>query len=114
MAADGYSMQSGPWVAPKTQKFLAGRTARDVESDVALEARPVESLDNLGRGGFGRLVGPSKTFVKESNNSLEEGARDQDQLSFGVLCPPVDDDSVVDRGFTEQLCETLEMATQGQ
>ena len=81
---------------------------------MALEARPIESLNELSRGGFGGLVGPSRAFVKEANNSLDESAGDKDELSFGVVRTPEDDDSVVERGFTEQLCETLEVAAQGR
>ena len=41
-------------------------------------------------------MGPSRAFVKEANNSLDKGANDQDELSFGVVRTPEDDDSVVE------------------
>ena len=55
-------------------------------------------------------MGPSRAFVKKANNLLNESTGDQDQLSFKVVRTPENDDSVVARGFTEQLCETLEVA----
>ena len=42
------------------------------------------------------MVGPFRALVKEANNSLDEGAGDQDELSFEVVRTPEDDDSVVE------------------
>ena len=52
---------------------------------MALEVGPVESLDDFGRGSFGGLVALSRAIVKEANNSLDEGAGNQDEGSFGVV-----------------------------
>ena len=95
-AAEGHRVQSGSWVAPYAQNPLAGRTARDVASDVALKAEPEESLDEFGRGCFGGWVGPSRAFEKEANNSLDEGAGDQDEYSVWVVNTPDDDNSVIE------------------
>ena len=76
------------------QEPLAGRAARDVESNIAFEVVLEKSLDDFGRGCFGGLVIPSRAFVKEANNSLDEGAEDQDELSFGVVRKFEDYDSV--------------------
>ena len=37
-----------------------------------------------------------RAFVKEADNSLDDGAGDQDELSFGVVRTPEDDDSDVE------------------
>ena len=50
--------------------------------------------------------------MEEANNSFNEGARDQDKLSLGVIRTPEDDNTIVDRSFLTDLGETLEMATQ--
>ena len=38
----------------------------------------------------------SRAFVKIAENSLDEGAGDQDKLSFGIVHTSEDDDSVVE------------------
>ena len=38
----------------------------------------------------------SRAFVKEADNSLDKGAGDQDELSFGVDPTPEDDDNVLE------------------
>ena len=54
----------------------------------------------------------SRAFVNETDNSLDESTGDQDELSFGVVRTPEDDDTIVERSLVTDLCETLKIATQ--
>ena len=52
--------------------------------------------------------------MKEAENSLGEGAEDKDELSFGVVRTPKNDDTIVERSLLANLGETLKVATQGR
>ena len=39
---------------------------------VALEVGPVEPADDFGRGCLGGLMGASRAFVKEADNSFDK------------------------------------------
>ena len=49
---------------------------------------------------------------QKPNNSFDEGARDHDELSFGVVRTPEDDETIVEQSFVVDLSETLEVTTQ--